>query len=89
MKLDTVKKIEILALNVEIAPSRRAFDAGILLMTYESLRMSHVRRLRILDVDEDSIRATLLQSKTKNPTAYRGRGRAIARASLVPRNGSI
>ena len=67
MKLDTVKKIELMALNVEVAPSKRAFAAGILLMTYTSLRFSDVQRLRILEVNEDSIRGTLLQSKTKKP----------------------
>ena len=32
-KLDTIKKLESVALNVEIDPFKRAFAAGILLMT--------------------------------------------------------
>ena len=67
MKLDTVKKLEELAVNVEVAPFKRAFAAGILLMTYTSLRFSDVQRLRTLAVNEDSIHGTLLQSKTKKP----------------------
>ena len=67
MKLDTVKKLEEIALNVEVSPFKRAFDAGIILMTYTSLRFSDVQRLRSLEVDEDSVYGTLLQSKTKKP----------------------
>ena len=67
MKLDTIKKLESMALNVEVAPFRRAFAYGILLMTYTSLRFSDVQRLRILELDEDSVRGTLLQSKTNEP----------------------
>ena len=48
MKPGTVKKIEPTALNVEIDPFKRAFAAGILLMTYASLRFSDVQRLRSL-----------------------------------------
>ena len=38
MKLDTVKKLGELALNVGVTPSKRAFAAGVLLMTFSSLR---------------------------------------------------
>ena len=65
MKLDTIKKLEALAVNVEVDPSKRAFAAGILLMTYTSLRFSDVQRLRALSVNADSIHGTLLRSKTK------------------------
>ena len=76
MRLDTVKKLEPMALNVEIAPPKRAFASGILLMTYASLRLFGVQRLRSLEANEDSVYGTLLQSKTKKPMAYRGLGRA-------------
>ena len=36
-------------------------------MTYTSLRFSDVQRLRSLEVNDDSIHGTLLQSKTKKP----------------------
>ena len=65
MKLETVNKLELLDVNVEVAPFKRAFAAGILLMNYTSLRFSDVRRIRSLEVTDDSIRGTLLQSKTK------------------------
>ena len=65
MKLDTIKKLELLALNVEISPPKRAFASGILLMTYTSLRFSDVQRLRSFEVNEDSARGTLLRSGTK------------------------
>ena len=67
MKLDTVEKLEEIALNVEVAPFKRAFSAGVLLMTFASLRFSDVQRLRSLEMDEDSVYGTLLQSKTKRP----------------------
>ena len=65
MKLDTIRKLESMALSVEIDPFRRAFASGILLMTYASLRFSDVQRRRIIEVGEDSVRGTLLRSKTK------------------------
>ena len=66
-KLDAIKKLASMALNVEIDPFKRAFASGILLMTYARLRFSDVQRLRILEVDADSGRGTLLRSKTKKP----------------------
>ena len=64
-KLDTVKKLEQMALNVEISPIKRAFDSGILLVTYASMRFSGVQRLRSLEVNEDSAHGAPLQSETK------------------------
>ena len=67
MKLDTIEKPDALAVNVEITPFKRVCAPGIQLITYTSLRFSDVQRLRILEVNDDSIRGTLLQSKTKKP----------------------
>ena len=65
IELDTAKAIEHIALNEEVCVHKRAFAAGILLMTYASLRFADVQRLRPFGVNEDSIRGTLLSSKTK------------------------
>ena len=67
MRLETIKKLEELATNVEISPFKRAFATGILLMTYATLRFSDVQRLRSLAVNDDTTHGTLLQSKTKKP----------------------
>ena len=67
MKLDTVKKLEGLALNVDVTPSKRAFAAVILLMAFTSLRFPDAQRLRSLEMNADSAHGTLLQSKTKRP----------------------
>ena len=67
MKPDTVRKLELLAPNVEIDPFKRAFSAGILLMKYASLRFSDVQRFRSPEVNGDSARVALLQLKTKKP----------------------
>ena len=55
MKIETLKKLEEISLNVEFTPPKRAFAAGIVLMTYRSLRFSDVKRLRSLEVGEDSV----------------------------------
>ena len=67
MKLDTVKKSDELALNVEAAPPRRAFAAGVLSMAFTSLRFSDAQRLRSFEMNDDSAYGTLPQSKTKRP----------------------
>ena len=66
-KLDTVKKLEEIALNVEVTPPKRAFAAGIVLMAYTSLRFSDVQKLSSLEVSEGSAHGALLQSGTKKP----------------------
>ena len=38
IKIDTIEKLEEVALNVEITPPMRVFADGVLLMTYTSLR---------------------------------------------------
>ena len=67
MDLETLKKIERLATNVEANGNKRAFAAGILLMTYAILRFSDVQRRRSLETNDDSVNGTLLRSKTKKP----------------------
>ena len=66
-KLDAIKNIEDLSIYFEITPLKRSFSSGILLVAYTRLRFSDVQRLRILEIIEDSIRGTLLQSATKQP----------------------
>ena len=67
MKLETVKKLEAIALDVTVTPFKRAFAAGALLMTFTSLRFSDAQRLRSPEKNDDSIFGTLPQSKTKRP----------------------
>ena len=66
-KIDTIKKLDARAVNIEITPFKRAFASGSLLMTYTSLRFSYAQRLRSLEGNEDSVRGTLHQSETKKP----------------------
>ena len=65
MDVETVRKLEDAASNVEIPISKRAFAAGILLMTYSSLRFAAVQKIRSLEVNADSIHGAPLTSKTK------------------------
>ena len=67
MELITVKAIERIALDPDVCVYKRAFAAGILLMTFASLRFADVQRLRSFDVNTDSVHGTLLSSKTKKP----------------------
>ena len=67
MELGTVKATERIALDTEVCVYKRAFDAGILLMTFASLRFADVQRIRSFDVNTDSVHGTLLSSKTKKP----------------------
>ena len=66
-KLDTIKKLEDLALNVDATPFERAFADGALLMTVTSLRFSDAQRLRSLEMEDDAAYGTLLQPNTKRP----------------------
>ena len=66
-KLDTIKKLEGMAVNVEISPIKRARASGLLLMTYTRLMFSDVQRLRCLGGNKGSIYGALLQSKTRRP----------------------
>ena len=67
MEPDTLRKIERLSTNTEVGKYKRSFGAGILLMTYTSLRFSDVQRLASFDANEDSINGTLQASETKKP----------------------
>ena len=51
--------------NALLAPNKRAFADGIILITYTGLRFPEVRRLRTSEVNEDSIYWTLPTRKTK------------------------
>ena len=46
---------------------KRAFAAGILLMTYASIRFSDVQRVRTSECNSDSAHGALLESKTRKP----------------------
>ena len=67
MTLETVKLLEGVATNSEVPPFKRAFAAGILLMSYTSLRFSDVQRLKSFEVNDDAAHGTLLTCKTKKP----------------------
>ena len=67
MTIETAKLLEGVAANKEGAPCKRAFASGVLLMSYDSLRISDVQRLETFDVNSDSIRGTLIQFETKKP----------------------
>ena len=55
MAIETVELIDGIATNRDVAPSKRAYAAGILRMSYTSLRFSDAQRLRTCEVNEDSI----------------------------------
>ena len=65
MSLATLRAIEEIATNKSATPYKRAFAAGILLMTYASLRFSDVQRIRSFECNEDAVHGTLLICKTK------------------------
>ena len=65
MAVETVRKLDDAVANVEILTIMRAFSAGILLMTYASLRFADVQKIRSLEANADSIHGALLTSKTK------------------------
>ena len=63
--IETVKLLDGVATNKEVTPSKRDFAAGILLMSYASLRFADVQRLETCEVRSDSAHGTLLQCKKK------------------------
>lgn len=65
MAVSTIKLLEGIAVNKEVAPFKRQFAAGILLMSFASLRFSDAHRLKSIDVNSDSVYGTLLTCKTK------------------------
>ena len=65
MSLDTLRKLENMACDKLVTPFKRAFAAGIILMTYASLRFSDAQRIRSFEVNNDSIHGTLLNCKTR------------------------
>ena len=65
MTLNTVRALEEMALDTLVSPYKRAFAAGILLMTFASLRFSDAQRLRSFGINEDSVYGPLLACKTK------------------------
>ena len=67
MALETVKLIDQIAVSPEVTPFKRAFAAGVLLMTYASLRFSDVQRLLTFEANEDSAHGTHSQCKTRRP----------------------
>ena len=65
MAIETIKLLEGVAANPEVTPFKRQFAAGILLMSYASLRFSDAQRLKTFEVNSDSIYGTLLTCKTR------------------------
>ena len=65
MSLETVRDFEDMAVNKLTAPYNRTYAAGILLMTYGSLRFPDAQRLRSFEVTEGSARGALLSCKTR------------------------
>ena len=60
MDIETVKKLEHSATNAHICAYKRAYAAGILVMTYVSLRCDDVQKLRPFETDGASIYGTLI-----------------------------
>ena len=65
MAIETIRLLEGVATNAEVTPCKRQFAAGILLMSYASLRFSDAQRLETFEVNSDSIHGTLLTCKTR------------------------
>ena len=65
MDIDTIRKLENTATDVEVELNKRAFSDGILLMTYASLRFADVQRLRSFETNEEFAQFTPLTSKAK------------------------
>ena len=67
MPIETAKLFGGVSTNKEVTPPKRAFAAGILLLSYAIQRISDVQRLGTFEVNSDSVHGTLLQCKTKEP----------------------
>ena len=67
MGLGTLKKIELIATNVQVCGHKRAFADGIPLVTYDSMRFSEVQRVKAFGTNDDSVNGALRRSKTKKP----------------------
>ena len=67
MEIEAAKAVGRLTINPEVCSCKRASAAGILLMTFGSLRFADVQRLETFEVNNDSVHGTLLCSKTKKP----------------------
>ena len=68
MCIESIKRLEFLATNKEVSPPTRAIAAGVLLMSYDSLRFSDVQRIRPFEANSDSIQApTPFNAKKKKP----------------------
>ena len=90
MSLSTLRALGETATNILATPYKRAFDAGILLMTYASLRFSDVQRIRTFEFNEDSAHGALLNCKTRKqhgqfwPMAFRREGITGSRVRAQP-----
>ena len=79
MSPSTLLAIEEADANKLTAPYKRSFEAGILLVTYSSLRFSDPQRILPFEVDEDSMRGALFNLRRKSSMASFGLGHAQAR----------
>ena len=65
MAIETAKLLEGVSANPDVAPFKRQFAAGILLMSYDSIRFFVAQRLKTFEVKSDSIRGALIACKTR------------------------
>ena len=61
MEIDTVKRLDELAIIKDSTPAKSAFPDGILLMGYASLRLYDSRRILTYDVSADAAHCTLMK----------------------------
>ena len=71
MGLSTLRSLGEIAINESVTPCIRAFAAGILLMTYASLRFPDAQRIRSFECNEDAVRGALLNFKTRKQHGQR------------------
>ena len=87
MGANTVKQLEQAATDVQIPEYKRDCDAGILLMTYENIRLADVQRLRPFATNGDSSSGALICSKTKKPRGQNWPWPCPVGASLAQEDG--